>query len=269
MTEDEAISRLQVQHDAVDRLFDDVRFGASFQSWQRFTSTVLAQIFLPNSPHHQEFTALSFRNNFAISGDDSTLDERTYRKGLIAAKTLLAGMIQEIRAFGLPAGLAGSTEAAPGGRDAEALVESLCRRFPAFARRLQRRRGGRPGYAIQDEYDVQTLMHGLLTLHFDDIRPEESTPSIAGGSARIDFLLKAEGIGLEIKMTREDLRDNKTGGEFLIDIGRYPAHPDVRLVIYFVYDPEGHISNPAGFAADVERKFGGHQARVIVAGPYA
>ena len=36
---------------------------------------------------------------------------------------------------------------------------------------------------INDEYDVQDLLHSLLTLYFDDIRREESNPSYAGGAS--------------------------------------------------------------------------------------
>lgn len=43
---------------------------------------------------------------------------------------------------------------------------------------------------LEDEYDVQDLPHALLLLYFDDVRAEEWTPSYAGKSARMDFLLK-------------------------------------------------------------------------------
>jgi DNA-binding sugar fermentation-stimulating protein len=52
---------------------------------------------------------------------------------------------------------------------------------------------------IEDEYDVQDLFHALLKLYFDDIRPEEYTPSYGGSASRVDFLLKDEQIIIEIK----------------------------------------------------------------------
>jgi len=42
---------------------------------------------------------------------------------------------------------------------------------------------------IRDEYDVQNLLHAILKLHFEDIRPEEWAPSYAASSKRMDFLL--------------------------------------------------------------------------------
>ncbi|MCZ8227650.1 MAG: hypothetical protein O9249_00855, partial [Burkholderiaceae bacterium] len=53
-------------------------------------------------------------------------------------------------------------------------------RFHAVAVQLRDRYSGRPTLDVNDEYDVQDLMHALLRLHFDDVRPEEWVPSYAG-----------------------------------------------------------------------------------------
>src|SRR5439155_9310984 len=74
------------------------------------------------------------------------------------------------------------------------LIKLICRRFHIVARQLGHRRQNRPTLEVIDEYDVQDLLHALLRLHFDDIRPEEWTPSYAGKSSRMDFLLKPEQI---------------------------------------------------------------------------
>lgn len=265
MTLDDAIANLKAQRDVVDRLVDDVRFGTTFQAWQRRTRTVLDKIFLPDSAHQAEFEGISYRNNFAFSDEGDGPSAKRYRDGLMSAKTLLAGMIQELEDFGLPHAPSAPADALVAAEDK---LVHICRSFPAFAKRLQKRRADRPAYVVEDEYDVQNLMHAMLGLFFDDIRPEEPTPTAAGGSAKVDFLLKAEGVALELKMTRPDLKDNKTGGEALIDIGRYPKHPDVRSLIYFVYDPDGHITNPKGLIADIERDYGALRAKVVVAGPF-
>ncbi|MCZ6127750.1 malate dehydrogenase, partial [Escherichia coli] len=88
-------------------------------------------------------------------------------------------------------------------------------------RQLKKRHDGRATIEINDEYDVQDLVHALLTLHFDDIRPEEGSPSFAGSSSRQDFLLKKEKIVIEVKKTRRSLGANKIGEELLIDMARY------------------------------------------------
>ena len=67
---------------------------------------------------------------------------------------------------------------------------------------------------VDDEYDVQYLTHALLLLDFEDVRPEEWTPSYAGGSSRMDFLMKAEKIVLEVKKTRKGLKAKEIGELF-------------------------------------------------------
>ena len=106
---------------------------------------------------------------------------------------------------------------------------------------------------INDEYDVQDLMKALLKLYFDDIRPEEWTPSYAGSSSRIDFLLKDDEIAIEIKKTRKNLTDKKIGEELIIDIVKYKQHPDCKTLICFIYDPEGNIGNPIGLENDLKQ----------------
>ena len=57
-------------------------------------------------------------------------------------------------------------------------VVVLCRRFPLFVERLQNRQHGRPARDVVDEYDVQDLLHAILKLHFDDVRPEEYSSAL-------------------------------------------------------------------------------------------
>ena len=72
----------------------------------------------------------------------------------------------------------------------------------------------------------KTLLHALLLLCFDDIRAEEWTSSYAGKSARMDFLLKNEGVVIEVKKTRLGLTDKELGDQLIIDVDRYKVHPD-------------------------------------------
>jgi len=129
----------------------------------------------------------------------------------------------------------------------------LCERFPTFARQLARRERKRDPLQIQDEYDVQYLMHAILRLHFDDIRPEEWAPSYAGGATRMDFLLKMEQIVVETKMTRENLADREVGEQLIVDIQKYAGHPDCRKLGCFVYDPEHRLTNPVALERDLSR----------------
>ena len=139
------------------------------------------------------------------------------------------------------------------GKDTEAILQNIFNRFHKVARQLRTRHDSRETLQIKDEYDVQDLLHALLQLHFDDIRPEEWTPSYAGGSGRVDFLLKDEGIVIEVKKTRESLTQKKLGEELIIDRAKYKEHPDCKKMYCFVYDPEGMLGNPAGIKKDLEK----------------
>src|SRR5205823_4153291 len=117
---------------------------------------------------------------------------------------------------------------------------------------------------VNDEYDVQDLMHGLLRLHFDDVRAEEWVPSYAGGGARTDFLLPEIDTVVEIKKTRQGLTAKLVGEQLIVDIVRYKKHPQCRRLFCFVYDPEGRIPNPAGIENDLNKDDHGIDVRVFI-----
>ncbi len=135
----------------------------------------------------------------------------------------------------------------------EVMLEKLFNRFHLIVRQLRNRRDSRETIDVKDEYDVQDLMHALMKIYFDDIRPEEWTPSYAGSSSRMDFLLKNERLVVEVKRSRDTLRDKAIGEQLIIDIAKYKGHPDCETLVCFVYDPEGFISNPTGLENDLNK----------------
>jgi hypothetical protein len=148
--------------------------------------------------------------------------------------------------------------------DAVANVERICERFHSIAREIRARHSDRETLSVNDEYDVQDLFRGLLRVFFDDVRPEEWTPSYAGAPARMDFLLKRERLVLETKMARKGLDAKRLGEELLVDIGRYAAHQDCETLICFVYDPHGWIRNPAAIEGDLSKSHGKLKVRVLI-----
>lgn len=137
--------------------------------------------------------------------------------------------------------------------DVDLELGNIFNKFHKVARQLRTRHDSRNTLEITDEYDVQDLLHALLLLHFDDVRPEEWTPSYAGGSVRMDFLLKEEGIVIEVKKTRKSMTSKSLGEELLIDREKYKVHPDCNKLYCFVYDPEGLLGNPTGIKRDLEQ----------------
>jgi hypothetical protein len=144
-------------------------------------------------------------------------------------------------------------------------IEDISRNFHLAANVLRQRHNQRQPFAIHDEYDVQDLFHAMLIPFFADIRPEEVVPSYAGGHTRIDFLLKAENIVVEIKKTRANLTAREVGNQLIIDKDHYLNHPNCKTFIAFVYDPDRLIANPRGLERDLSRTERGLHMRVIVA----
>ena len=147
--------------------------------------------------------------------------------------------------------------------DVDSSLNIIFSHFYKVARQLRCRYDNRETLKIEDEYDVQDLLHALLLLYFDDIRAEEWTSSYAGKSARMDFLLKNEGVVIEVKKTRLGLTDKELGDQLIIDVDRYKVHPDCKRLVCFVYDAEGRIGNPNGLMADLNNQHEGFATVII------
>lgn len=118
---------------------------------------------------------------------------------------------------------------------------------------------------VDDEYDVQDLFHALLRIPFDDVRPEEWTPSYAGGASRVDFLLPEIEAVVEIKKSRPGLSAREVGEQLIVDIAKYRKHPTCRTLFCFVYDPDGRIANPRGIENDLNATQDELTVRVLIA----
>lgn len=97
---------------------------------------------------------------------------------------------------------------------------------------------------------AQQILHRIW---FDDIRKEEWTPSYAGGSSRVDFLLKQERLVVEVKKARHGLGAKELGEELIVDIARYKVHPDCARLLCLIYDPDSLIRNPKGLEIDLSK----------------
>lgn len=131
-------------------------------------------------------------------------------------------------------------------------IQQLLARVMRISVSLQHRHKGRATIEINDEYDVQDLLVAVLQASFDDIRTEEPSPSHAGQGTRADILLKSEKTVVEVKCTRDGLRDKELCDQMLLDIARYRAHPDCRYLMFYIYDRKKLVRNPAGIIKDIE-----------------
>jgi hypothetical protein len=150
------------------------------------------------------------------------------------------------------------------GTDPVGKVVALCRRFQLFVDRLQARQRKREPYIVADEYDVQDMLHAILKLHFEDVRPEEWTPSYASSSSRVDFLLPRERTIVEAKMTRSGLGQKQVANELIIDITRYSKAALVDNLVCLIYDPDRRCGNPSALENDLAQIQGRLRVAAVV-----
>ncbi|PEH21354.1 transposase [Salmonella enterica] len=136
----------------------------------------------------------------------------------------------------------------------ESLLERLIKGLHRAMHPLTHRRKGSQVLSFNNEYDVQDLLHALLRPWVQDIRPEEFTPSYAGSSTRMDFLLPAHKLVLETKIVRDRNHAKKIGDELIIDTEHYRRHMDCKNLWCVIYDPNKFITNSEGLKSDLEGK---------------
>lgn len=138
--------------------------------------------------------------------------------------------------------------------DIEEVVQVLVCGLRRAMHPLTHRRRNAQTLSFSSEYDVQDLLHALLRPWVADIRPEEFTPSYAGSSTRMDFLLPAHKLVIELKFVRDRNHAKKVGDELIVDIEHYRRHPECRTLWCVVYDPNHYLVNAGGLCADLSGK---------------
>jgi len=126
------------------------------------------------------------------------------------------------------------------------VTKRICQRFHAVARQLRLRGEYRSTVNVEDEQDVQDLVHALLRQHFDDIGTDEWTPAYSNSESRTTFLLDHDRLAIVVKKTRAGLSRKDLTDQVRTDTERYRARGRCTQLLCFVYDPEGRIGNPRG-----------------------
>jgi len=145
------------------------------------------------------------------------------------------------------------------------LVRTLCYRFHSVARQLRLRGEYRATLSVEDEIDVQDLLHALLRIQFDDIDTEEWTPSYAEGAPRTTFLLNDNQLAVLVKKTRNGLTAKDLTEQLRIDTERYLTKSRCTSLLCFIYDPDGRIGNPKAFETALTTVNGSLTIDVLIA----
>ena len=138
--------------------------------------------------------------------------------------------------------------------EANTAIKNLIYKIPAVIKQLRIRHNKRHTLNVRDEYDLQDLLHALLKLYFNDIRSEEYTPSYAGVTSKMDFLLINEKIVIETKMTRHTLRKKQLRQQIIEDKEYYKKHENCKILYFLVYDPKEYVENAQGFVNDLSEE---------------
>jgi hypothetical protein len=145
------------------------------------------------------------------------------------------------------------------------VTKNLCQRFHAVARQLRLRGEYRPTISVEDEIDVQDLIHALLRQHFEDIGTDEWTPGYGDGASRTTFLINHDRLAIVVKKTRTGLTRKDLTEQVRADAERYRARGRCTQLLCFIYDPEGRIGNPRGLENELASNTEHFTVDVIVA----
>ena len=241
---DESVKRLDQQLALIGQLSTLPWSQGSLMSWTEETRAALELLFGPDSDFVTKFSSISYTVPIFTDDTPDSAFAAAYRRGLEEAKSVLQAARIQVE-------LDWKKAASEKMERAVGTVRRIVNRFHLVVKQLARRYDRRDPVEICDEYDVQDVLHAILRAEFDDIRREEWTPSYAGSSARMDLLLKEEQIVIETKMTRDGLGEKEAGTQLLVDIERYRGHPNCQVLVCFIYDPDGRISNPRGLEYDL------------------
>lgn len=222
---------------------------AEVGKWREKTRCILGNLCGEDSSQLARFDGIRYSLMMWSESTPDSAWQRAYVGGMEDAEAQLEATVSEVESFWAD----DNTDDRP---TATGQLALLFDRFHIVARQLRSRHGDRQTLDVSDEYDVQDLLHALLRLYFDDIRPEEWTPSYAGGASRMDFILNEHGAAIEVKKTRKSMTAKDVGEQLLVDVAKYKEHPKTKSLFCFIYDPEGLLPNPSGMERDLSRSGG-------------
>ena len=245
MSNKTAITVLCQLKEVINTLKQEKEEGPSYHSWKEKTDSAVREIFGSSSLEYKELHEVLYPTYWGFESSENIDFHKLYKDRLENANNKLDGYIMILK-------MRDNDNSSPEDFDAIKVLTNICTRFDRVIRSIRKRYSNRPPLTLEDEYDMQYLLKILLSVSFDDIRPEETTPSYAGTSSRIDFLLKKEKIAIETKMTRKGLADKELTEQLTLDIAQYQHHPDVSTLVCFIYDPGRYVANPTGLIDDIE-----------------
>lgn len=138
---------------------------------------------------------------------------------------------------------------------ANPVLLGICEHFHRAIGHLVHRRKGKHPIVFRDEYDVQDVFGTIIKCCYEDVRDEEWTPSYAGRSKKIDFVIADIRTAAELKRARNG---QDVARELAEDIMFYKRKEGVDTLVCFVYDPDNIFRKDA---AQIEKDLSGHHTQ--------
>ena len=115
---------------------------------------------------------------------------------------------------------------------------------------------------IENEYDLQHLLHAVLKPLYPDIRKEASEDS-GVGTIRTDLKIPCLNVAIEAKCTRDTMPLKKLTEEIEADIVHYTE----KNIVFFVYDKAKIIKEKQNYKTHFNRTFDGKNIKMIILQP--
>lgn len=148
-------------------------------------------------------------------------------------------------------------------KDKMNILISIFQNFHRFAQQLKDRQNHAKPILIENEYALQDFIHAILRLHFQNVKNEFPLPDYCGKTSRIDFYLKEERIGIEVKYVSENLKADNLRKQLIEDKAQYINSRCFDEIVFFIYDPQTLLNKPEVFY-DIEGRTNEYNIRVIV-----
>ena len=151
-------------------------------------------------------------------------------------------------------------------KDKMNILINIFQNFHRFALQLKDRQNHERPVLIENEYALQDFIHAILRLHFQHVKNEFPLPDYCGKTSRIDFYLKDERIGIEVKFVSENLKADNLRKQLIEDKAKYINSRCFDEIIFFIYDPKTLLNKPE-VLHDIEGGTEKYKIKVIVAPP--
>jgi hypothetical protein len=122
-----------------------------------------------------------------------------------------------------------------------ARLERLLRRLPRLARELGRRE--RAPLVVRDDRDLDDLVRALLSVQFDDVRPQARTPRYDSGN-RTMFQLVPESLAVVAHLMRPGMDEIEMARRVAAEVAEFRGRAECEVLVQLVYDPERRLPNP-------------------------